>query len=64
MDLHHHHQRYTPGGDFHRAPRGRIQISKELILIEDAKLGTELHREVAVGKSGLHGGHRRLGNRW
>jgi hypothetical protein len=62
--LHHHDQRQAPGRDFHGTPRGRIQINKELIAIEGAELGTELHIEVALGECGLYGGHRRLGNRW
>ena len=50
--------------DFHGGARRGIQVGEEVILREEAELGTELHLEVAFGKSGLHGGHRRLGNRW
>jgi hypothetical protein len=35
--LHHHDQRQTPEGYFHRTPLGRIEIGKELIVIERAE---------------------------
>src|SRR6266446_4940904 len=52
--LHHDDQRQAPGGDFHGAAFGRIEIGKELIRIERAKLGAEVHREIAFGKGGPH----------
>src|SRR5262245_65309331 len=62
--LHHHHQRYTPGGDVHGpALRGR-EIRKELIVIERAELGAQVDIQVAFGKGGLHGSCRRVWNGW
>jgi hypothetical protein len=58
----HQHERQAPGRDFHGTPGGRIPIGKELIVITRAALGTELPREVAFGKGGLHGGRRRRGH--
>jgi hypothetical protein len=46
----------VPGRYLHRTPLGRIDIGKELIIVERAELGTQIHIEVAFGKSGLHGG--------
>jgi hypothetical protein len=48
----------------HGATLGWIQIGQELIIVEGAELGTELHIEVAFGKRGLYRGHRCLRNRW
>ena len=62
--LHHHDERQAPGRHFHRAPLGRIEIGKELILIERAELGAQLHIEVAFGEGGLHRGHCRLWDGW
>jgi hypothetical protein len=61
--LHHHDQRQAPRGHFHGTPRGRIQIGEQLIVIEAAKLGAELHIKVALGEGGVYSGHRRLWNR-
>jgi hypothetical protein len=63
MDLHHHDQRQAPRGHFHGTPGGRIQIGEQLIVIEAAELGAELHIEVALGERGMYSGHRRLWNR-
>jgi hypothetical protein len=62
--LHHHHEGQAPRGDFHGTPLGLVEIAKELIIVEHAELGTELHIEVAFGKRSLHRGHRRLRDRW
>jgi hypothetical protein len=57
---HHHNQRSAPGRDFHGTPLGWIEIGEELIIVEPAELGTELHREVALGKRGRSRRSRRL----
>jgi hypothetical protein len=54
--LHHHHECQAPGRDFHRTPGGRIQITKELIVIEGAELGAQRNIEVPLGERSLHGG--------
>jgi hypothetical protein len=35
-----------------------MQVCAELIVVEGAELGTELHIEVAFGERSLYGGHR------
>ena len=62
MDLHHQHERQAPARYLHGTPPGRIAIGQELIIEERAELGMELHREVAFGKGGLHGGRSRRGH--
>jgi hypothetical protein len=62
--LHDQDERQAPGRHLHRTPLGRIEIGKELIMVEGVDLGTELHIEVALGKGALYRGHRRLRNRW
>src|SRR5439155_12441419 len=47
--LHDHHQGQAPGGDLHGAALWGVEIGKELIVIERAKLGAESDREVAFG---------------
>jgi hypothetical protein len=53
---HHQRERQAPGRDFHRTPGGRIQIRKELIVIEGAVLGAQRNLEVPFGERRLHGG--------
>ena len=61
--LHHHDQCQPPGGDFHGAPGGRIQLGKALIVIERAGRGAQRDIAVTCGERGLYGGHRRLWHR-
>jgi len=61
--LHHHHKGQAPRGDFHGTPGGRIQIGKELIVIEGAELGAQSHVGVPFGECSLHRGHGRLWDR-
>ena len=51
-------------GSICSAPSTAVEISKEVIVIERAELGTQVHIEIAFGKDGLDNGRRRLGNRW
>jgi hypothetical protein len=61
---HHHDQRQAPGGDFHGAAlRGR-EIRQERIVRARAELRAQVDSEVALGKSGPHGRHRRVWNGW
>jgi len=62
--LHHDDQRQAPGRHFHGATLGRIEISKELIIIERAKLGAEVHGEIAFGKGSPYCSRCRLWNGW
>ena len=60
--LHDHHQCQAPGGDLHGAALWGVEIGKELIVIERAKLGAEIDIEVAFGKGRSDGRSRRVGN--
>jgi len=60
--VHDHHQGQAPGGDLHGAALWGVEIGKELIVIERAKLGAEIDREVAFGKGRSDGRSRRGGN--
>ena len=60
--LHDHHQGQAPGGDLHGAALWGVEIGKELIVIERAKLGAEIDIKVAFGKGRADGRSRRVGN--
>ena len=59
--LHYHHQCQAPGRHSTGRP-GADRDWQELIIVERAELGTELHIEVAFGKSGPHGSRSRVWN--
>jgi hypothetical protein len=61
--LHHHDQRQAPGRHFHRTPLGRIEIGKEWICVERAKLCPQIHIEIAFGEGGPHRSRRHVWNR-
>jgi hypothetical protein len=60
--LHDHHQGQAPGGDLHGAALWGVESGKEMIVLERAKLGAEIDREVAFGKGRADGRGRRVGN--
>jgi len=62
--LHHDDQGQAPGGHFHRTALGGIEISKELIRIERAKLGPQVDVEIAFGEGGVYCSRRHVGNGW
>jgi hypothetical protein len=62
--LHHRHQGQAPRRDFHGTPATAVEIGKEVIVIERAELGTQVHIEIAFGKGSLDNGCRRLRHRW
>ena len=53
----------TSLGLTHGAPLGRIEIGKELIIIERTELCAQVHIKIAFGKGGPHGRRRHSGNR-
>ena len=62
--LHHDDQGQAPGGHFHRTALGGIEISKELIRRERAKLGPQVDVEIAFGEGGADCSRRHVGNGW
>jgi hypothetical protein len=62
--LHHDDERQAPGGHFHGTTLGGIEIGKELIVIERAKLCAQVHIKVAFGKGGPHCSRSRVWNGW
>jgi hypothetical protein len=62
--LHHDDQCQAPGGHFHRTAHGGIEIRKELIRIERAKLCPQVDVEIALRKSGPYCSRRHVGNGW
>src|SRR5437016_3863872 len=62
--LHHHDQRQAPGSHFYWTPLGRREISKELIRVERAELGAQVHIQVPFGKGSPHGCRGRVWNGW
>ena len=52
--LHHDDQGQAPGGHFHRTALGGIEIGKELIRIERAKLGPQVDVEIAFREGGAY----------
>ena len=62
--LHHNDQSQAPGGYFHRTARGGIEIGKELIRIERAKLCPQVDVEIAFRESGPYCSRRHVRNGW
>jgi hypothetical protein len=62
--LHHDDQRQAPGRHLHRSALGGIEIGKELIVIERAKLSAQVDVEIPFRKSGPHCSSRGVGNGW
>jgi hypothetical protein len=62
--LHHHHEGQTPRRDLDGMPPVRIEIGKEVLLVERAKLRPQVHIQIAFGKGSLDHGRRGLGNWW
>jgi hypothetical protein len=62
--LHHDDQGQAPGGHFHRTARGGIEIGKELIRIERAKLGPQVDVEIAFREGSAYCSRRHVGNGW
>jgi hypothetical protein len=48
------------GRHFYGTPLRWIEIGEDLIIVEPAELGPELHLEVAFGKRGMYRRSRRL----
>src|SRR5215208_1494117 len=62
--LHHDDQGQAPGGHFHRTALGGIEISKELIRIERAKLCPQVDIEIAFREGGAYCRRRHVWNGW
>jgi hypothetical protein len=62
--LHHDDHGQAPGGHFHRTALGGIEISKELIRIERAKLGPQVDVEIALREGGADCSRCHVGNGW
>ena len=60
--LHHHNEGQAPGGHLHGATLRRVEIGKELIVIERTELGAEVNIEVAFGEGRAYSRSRRGGN--